>query len=67
MTCFERILKKRYVTVNITIPIELYEIYQRENQHIEDIRAGRSPRIVISKLASDALRAELLLRGLLRG
>jgi len=65
MTCFERILRRNYVTVNITIPTDLYLKYQRENQHIEDIRAGKSPRIIISRLASEALRLELAKRGLL--
>jgi len=65
MTCFERVLKRDYVAVNITIPTDLYLKYQKENQHIEDIRAGKSPRIIISRLASEALRAELKLRGLL--
>jgi len=65
MTCLERILRRNYVTVNITIPTDLYLKYQKENQHIEDIRAGRSPRIIISKLASEALRLELEKRGLL--
>lgn len=51
--------------MNITIPTDLYLKYQKENKHIEDVRAGRSPRIIISKLAEEALRAELKHRGLL--
>ena len=65
MTCFERILKRNYVHVDITIPTDLYLKLKKENEHIDSIRTGRTPRIFISRLASEALRAELALRGLL--
>lgn len=65
MTCIEKAQGRKYYTISIIVPADLYELYCRENKRVSEIRK-KSPRIRISRLAAEALRDELIIRGLIK-